>query len=170
MDDEKQTTVMTSEPLGIDLEKLSVINDLRERLTQITSEQIAVSTRRFKRVPKKAKIIGQVLETSTRALHALWMALDAEADLEAAKAGAAIHEQIETDHRERHALLEIMAGVAREMWWAQAKIDLGLLKCVGIAIYRDWMLVEDLRRSGPAGFIEMITGQQGGDGGEGDEE
>lgn len=166
MNEEQRLTVSTDGALGIDLGSLSVINDLRDRLRLITTDQIALSNRRFQPVPKKTRrgkveVVGNITDQSTMALHALWMALDAEADLEQAKAGMAVDEHIETDHRERHALLEVMAAVAREMWWAQAKLDLGFHKCVGIGVFKDWTIVETAGGSGGpmAGFIEMIGGR-----------
>lgn len=161
MNDEQRLTVLSSDgALGVDLGSLTVIRDLTERLRHITSDQIAVSNRRFEPVPKKkCKVVGNITDTSTMALHALWRTLDAESELEEAKAGMAVDEHIETDHRERHALLVALAGVAKEMWWAQVKLDLGFHKCVGIGIYKDWTIVEIKRpNGGMSGFVEMIGG------------
>ncbi len=142
MNDDKRVIVSTDGALNVDFGSLSVVIDLRERLRGITADQVASSARRFKPRPKNMKEIGCITSENTRALHALWMSLDAEADFESAKAKLATHEEIETDHRERHNVLENLAGVAKEMWWVQARSDLGFHKCVGVGIYQDWMLVE----------------------------
>ncbi len=155
-----ELTVLTGDgALGIDLREMTVAIDLAERLKKINMDQIAASDRRFARVPKKSKVLGTIDEMGTRALHALWMSLDAEASLEAAKASMAAHEEVETDHRERHALLETLAGVAREMWWAQVKLDLAMHKCVGIGVFKNWTIVERKSGSSPMDGLMGMFGR-----------
>lgn len=159
---EQRLTVLAAGALGIDLRAMSVTNDLRERLEQITLEQIEACDRRSRPTPKSGKFkpVGQITSQATRALRALWMSLDAEAAMETARAAAAVHEEVETDHNERHALLDNLAGVARELFWVQAKIDVGFHKCAGLGIYKGWILVERKDDSGPmGGFIEMLGGR-----------
>lgn len=168
MNEEQRLTVIPSDgALGIDLRTLSVINDLTERLKGITAEQIAAFGRRLNPRPRKrSTFVGSVDEIGTRALYALWRSLDCESDIEQAKAAMAVHEQVETDLSERHALLASLACVAREMFWSQVKLDLGIHKCVGIGIFADWSIVEQ-KNSGPSisGFMQMLGGvPTGGDG------
>lgn len=160
MNEDKRLTVSNDGALGIDLGSLSVIRDLAERLVHITSDQITASGRRLSPMPKKRfKVIGNITENGTRALYALWMSLDAGADLEDAKAGLAVHEEVETDHRERNALLVSLTAVARDMFWAQAKIDLNFHKCATIGIFRDWTVVETKDSNPMSGFVEMFSGR-----------
>lgn len=128
-------------PLNTDLSILSVINDLRERLALISPAQIALSERKFQPAPKQCRVIGVILRTETRALHALWLSLIGEAALEHAKAAAAIEVAIEQDHKERHAIVDNLSDVARELWWTQAKTDLGFNECESVSICTGWQLV-----------------------------
>lgn len=160
MSDEKSgEVIITDRALDVDLMALTVMHDLRDRLKGITADQIAASERRFLPVPKKSARVGQITDVNTKAMHALWMSLDGSADLEAAEARLAVLGEIETDHKERHALMESLAGVAREIWWAQVKRDLDIYRCISMGVFKDWTIVENKDRSGGmSGFVQMLGG------------
>ena len=123
----------------INLEEITVFNDLRERLAQITPAQIAAVERRFR--PAAGAVIGVVESVTTRAVYALWINLEVERDLEKARAKGASEEMAEQEHLQRAALLDIFADVAKELFWAQAKIDLGFLEIEGVGLRKGWQLI-----------------------------
>lgn len=143
--------------LNINLSDCTIITDLSERLRLITLEQIEAAGRRLKPLPKKAKVVGVIREQRTRALFTLWRRLGAEAEMEQASASLAPDERLEKDHRENHALLDMLGDSARDLFWGQAKIDLGFLRFAGTAIYADWQLAEEKPESGVSGFVEMLS-------------
>lgn len=146
-----------SKPLAVVLTECSAVRDLRERLLLITPELITACERRFRPMPADAITIGEVKEPGTRALLGLWYGLNADAMLESAKANAAILEEMEKDHNERHSIFDMLSDVARELFYTQAKLDLGFHKCAGVGIYTGWQLAERTGSSGPpAGLMAMI--------------
>lgn len=127
--------------MKIELLSLSVINDLKERLSLITPDQIAACGRRHHAKTVHDKEIGIIEADGTRALCALWKLLEAEAALETARADGAVEEEIEKSHREQHSILDNLSDVARELWWTQAKMDVGFYQCLAISIRQGWVLV-----------------------------
>jgi hypothetical protein len=144
----------------MDLKDITVLNDLAERLQKITPAQIEATGRKLKdkspmapRGKKKGeKVIGVVVAETTRALYTLVMALAAEEMLTEAQKLSAIDEIAERDHQEKAALLDMLGDVARELFWAQAKVDLGFHEKASIGLREGWTLVRDNSRgdSGPA--------------------
>jgi hypothetical protein len=152
----------------INLDDVTVYSDLRERLSRITPEQIDAAARKFKVNDVDAKReIGTINSYTTRALYTLWRALVAEEALEKALAGSEIEEIAEKDHLQKATLLDMFADIARELFWAQAKIDLGFYDrvcCVGLRA--NWLLVKEAHE-GPAGFGSFIASMGAGPGGSG---
>lgn len=145
----------------IDLNEITVFNDIRERLAAVTDTQIEAIARKLKIEKmdnKKVKRIGRVESKATRALYALSRLLQAEHQLEHAKSDCAEEPDIAKDHEEKAVLLDMMADVARELFWAQAKIDLGFYKEENTGIRGDWEIVQ-VETPNPA---MMLRGMMGG--------
>lgn len=139
----------------INIEDISLFNDIRERLSAITDEQIDGADRKLAERTKEP-VIGTLESRLTRALHALTEALEAETGLEIAKARAEMDETRERDHLEKAAVLDMFADVAKEMFFAQAKLDLGFHKIEAVGLRRGWLLVNVKHNHGPAGFVEIM--------------
>jgi hypothetical protein len=149
-------------PVVFNLAEMSIYLDLKDRLMRVTPQQIEESGRRLK--PNKApkgRVIGEVTQTSTRALWTLSRLLTAEIALERALAAGAPDEISERDHKQKAALLDMFDDVAGQLWWAQAKIDLGFYEEVSVGVRAGWLLVREPQSGGmpslPA-FMAQIGG------------
>lgn len=147
----------------INLEDLTVLNDLLPRLRSITPEQIEAASRRLSKKTSKAKekAIGIVEVETTRALYALGGILGAEEAIARANAATAISEEDERGFQEQAALLDMLGDVVKELFWAQARLDLGFYEDMSIGIREGWELVRDERSQSQHGFLATLGGLPG---------
>jgi hypothetical protein len=142
------------------LEDITVYNDIRERLAQITPHQIEAAHRKLSagKVPPE-DLIGVIENQSTKALYALWHLLEAESELEKAKAKGSSDENEEDAHRQNAALASMFEGVVGELFWAQARIDLGYYVEHDVGLRSGWRLVKEHRKT-PAFLASLLAGGQ----------
>lgn len=140
----------------INLEDITVLNDIRDRLAQITPEQVHSAARRLDR-DDKSEAIGVIESETTRALYTLAVVLTAEEALEEAKAKGAVDEMIEKDHLERAAVLDMLHDVVKNLFFTQAKTDLGFHQKESVSLSGGWTLVKT-RQSPPEGLIRLLGG------------
>lgn len=144
-----------NEPLRVNVDELTVMNDIRIRLAQVTQEDVASTERRLSAHHPADKDIGTVVSAETRALYVLKTRLSSESDLEEAHAKMATDELMEQQHLQKAALLDMLEDVVSEMWWTQAKLDTGFLEKQSVGIRHEWMLVRGDER-GHGGILEAI--------------
>ncbi len=142
--------------MDIKLEEITVFNDLRERLQSVTAEQITASERRMcvhhKHAPSE-KVIGTVESITTKALYALWTRLQTESILEMAQSHHVVDEVKASDHKQKAAVLDMLGDVAKELFWAQAKVDLGFHEPTSVGIRPGWVLVVHEESDGPGAAL-----------------
>ncbi len=149
----------------IDLNEITVFNDIRERLAAMTPERIAAIGRKLKKylIDEDDQVIGVIESDSTRALYVLSRELSNAHMLEHAKADCAEDETIAEELNQRAAALDSLADVARELFWAQAKTDLGFYGECDLAIKTGWRLVETPEElSPPEALRRAIEGRNRG--------
>jgi hypothetical protein len=134
-----------------DLNDVSIFSDLRERLSRVTPEQIASVARKLEPTSKKdaKRVIGIIESDTTRALYVLFRNLGAERMLEKALAETTTDEIAEKDHLQKAALLDMFEDVAREIFWAQARVDLGFYEEANVGIRSGWRLIREPEDSRP---------------------
>ncbi len=147
--------------LGINLNDITVFNDIRIRLAAVTPEMLMATERRMQ--TSKSKVVGRVDNLATRALFALSMNLHAESVIAAAQASACSSDTEEKEFTERAIILEVLSDVCRELFWAQAKQDIGLYENENIAVKKGWVLVREKSNPGPAELLGILRGQLGGE-------
>lgn len=144
----------------IDVLDVTVFNDIRERLTRVTPEQIEAAGRRLnKERGRRLPVIGVVEKASTRALWTLSQLLAADALLLMAKARLAVDEEEEAESMSQAAILDMFKECVREIYWAQAKLDLGFHESnVSVGMQENWELCK-AQNEPPAGLIAAIRGR-----------
>ena len=145
----------------INLDTLTIFNDVRERLAQITPEHVASAERRINKQKHKDKphVIGVIESEGTKALYALWILLDAETAMQKALAQSATDSAIEREHMERAAVCDMISDVVGEMFWSQAKIDLGFYEFAAVGIRPGWQLVKEPPQH-PLSLAGILGGNQ----------
>jgi hypothetical protein len=144
----------------IDVLDVTVFNDIRERLTRVTPEQIEAAGRRLtKERSRRFAGIGVVEKISTRALWTLSQLLAADALLLMAKSRLAVDEEEEAESMSQAAILGMFKECVTEMFWAQAKLDLGFHESVSVSLQEDWELCKTPQNEPPAGLIAAIRGR-----------
>jgi hypothetical protein len=142
----------------IKLEDITVYNDIRERLAQVTPQQVEASLRRMP--PGNVSpddLIGVIQNPTTKALYTLWLILEAEAELEQAKSHGSHDETEELAHAQQAALVGMWEDVVGELFWAQAKIDLGFHERHDVGLRSGWRLVKEYRKM-PKFLAGLMTG------------
>lgn len=143
--------------LNINLDDITVFNDIRLRLAAVTPEMLETATRRLR--PSKNEVIGSVDNMATRALFALYGALQADSRIALAQARSGmINPEEEKDLNERAVMLDVLSDVCRELFWAQAKQDIGLYENENISVKQGWTLVREKSSSGHQAFLDVIRG------------
>lgn len=120
--------------MTIEVDAITVLNDIRERLAALTPNQLDWGARQITEQRPNETTIGAVTVPSTRALWVLFLWLQRQSELEKAMAETATEKTLEEDHQRQHALLNSLADVAREIFWAQAKVDLGYYKHTNVGL------------------------------------
>jgi hypothetical protein len=149
--------------MTIDLTTITVMNDIRERLLAITDAEVAWAYRRLDEIsPTKAtdKVLGEVENPTTRALYVLSMKLAAASELESSKAKAALDQIMEDEHGRQAVLLHDLADASREIFWAQAKIDLNHYKATSLGVRANFVIISNLHA--PDMFPSFLRGLAGG--------
>ncbi len=141
---------------ALNIDDISLFNELRYRLAQITPEQIEAAGRRMGKKKSTDKEVGQITAETTRALYALHMALRAECRMEIASAEACTDEIEEVEHTGKAAVLDMYEDVAREMWWSQAKLDCDFREMKSVGIRQGWILVIDTTPEMPQGLVGLL--------------
>lgn len=146
----------------INIEDVTVLNDVRERLQAITQEQVDAALRRLNTKHKQDKdrkgesLIGVIESQVTRCLYTLWLMLEADARVRSALSQSATDENVEKDNREQSVILSMFAEVVKEVFWAQAKNDLGFHEDASVGIREDWTLVRRPEQNSAQGFIRAM--------------
>lgn len=154
----RDDTRPVKEPMPINLEDVTIYNDLRDRLLKISPEQVAAAERRLTKIEPRESELGTIHSDVTRALYTLWITLRAESVLEAAKAGNQIDETAEKDHIQQAAVLDMFSDVARELFWAQAKLDVGFHEQTTVGVRTGWTMVKKIEEPGPGAMFARIMG------------
>lgn len=146
----------------IDLNDITVFNDIRERLATVTDAQITAIERRMERESDEdddeETVIGVVTSKATRGLYVLSRILGAEHMLEHAKAECAEDPVIADEHDEKAVVLDMLSDVARELFWAQAKIDLGFYEEENVGIRAGWVVIKVASRPNPQMIMRGMMG------------
>lgn len=123
--------------------ELTVLNDLCERLKAISAEHIEAAARHLKPRKKDETAIGELTSPATRAIYALWVSLTAQEKLCHARAELLTGPELEAESKHDEALYDMLGDAAREIFWAQAKIDLGFYEadCQCVGLRAGWQLV-----------------------------
>lgn len=142
----------------VNFDDLTVINDLRERATRVTQEQYDAVVRKLKPAGAKERSVGVVTSENTRALYILSTVLRLEEVMQIAFGHTALTEEMENDHKEKAAILDMLDDVAREIFQTQVKLDLGYYKspCGCLGIRAGWMLVECEDQRTPQGLAGLL--------------
>lgn len=148
-------------PLNINLDDMTVFYDLKVRLAAVTQEMIDASERRLKPLNGNKKVLGKVESVGTRAIHALYTNLYAESLVALAQARGINGEREEKDLNERAVLLNTLSNVCHEIFWAQAKQDLGLYENESVALKAGWTIVHETPGP-PAELMGLLRGTFGG--------
>lgn len=147
----------------IDLNEITVFNDIRERLAAVTDSQITAIERKLERESNDEdddgeSVIGVVTSKATRGLYTLSRLLGAEHMLEHAKSACAEDSVIADEHDEKAVVLDILSDVARELFWAQAKIDLGFYEEENVGIRAGWEVTRIPDRPNPQMIMRGMMG------------
>jgi hypothetical protein len=141
--------------MTVKIDDVTVFNDIRERLLRITPEQVAATERRLADTDSMhlsdLEDIGVITSYTTRALYTLGNALSAEEALELAKAKNSTSEIDEKDHMAQAAILDMLSDAVRQVFWAQAKLDLGFHECASVGMRSNWRLVK-MKDASESGF------------------
>lgn len=151
--------------MTIDLTTLTVMNDIRERLLALTDEEMAWAERTLatEKKRKKDRDIGEVTNPATRALYALSIKLAAESRLETSKSSVALDPIIQDEHSRQAVLLHDLADVSRELFWAQAKIDLAFYKFESLACRAGFVVTNRKPEGFPSFSSFMRNASEAGD-------
>ncbi len=140
----------------VNIADVTVLNDLIAKLKEITPEQIEGISRKLNKEVGEVRagetVIGTIELETTRALYALARMLHAQEGMEDAKADAAMDETSEADHRSRAAVYDMFEDIARQLFWVQAKMDLGFQVKESVGIRADWTLVKTADQEMPDGL------------------
>ncbi len=146
----------------VNIADVTVLNDLIEKLKEITPEQIEGISRKLNKEVGEVKpgetVIGVIELETTRALYALGRLLRAQEGMEDAKANAAMDETSEADHRSRAAVFDMFEDVARQLFWVQAKIDLGFHEKESVGVRANWTLVKTKEGDSPTAALSALFG------------
>ncbi len=144
----------------ISIENITVLNDIQERLKEMTETAIEGVARRMSPPKENEKALGTVTQPSTRALYALWQKLYYESAQEALLAQTVPDVEIEADHSQRSVIAASLADVVKELFWSQAKSDLGLWKASTVGLRHGWIIVEASAERNPlAGLLARISSE-----------
>ncbi len=147
----------------IDLNEITVFNDIRERLAAVTDAQITAIERKLEKESDEDDddedaVIGVVQSKATRGLYTLSRILGAQHMLEHAKAACAEDPVIADEHEEKAVVVDILSDVARELFWAQAKVDLGFYEEENVGIRANWEVVRIPDRPNPHAIMRGMIG------------
>lgn len=150
---------MTPEPnfSGLNLDDVSVFNEIRYRLAHVTDAQIEAAGRRMKPKKESEKVIGEVKSPTTRGLYALWISLRTEGLMEMARREACTDAIEEVEHREKAVVLDLYEDVVGEMWWAQAKLDCDFREVANVGVRQGWLLIQE-PSGGPPELRALLAG------------
>ncbi len=144
----------------ITIENITVLNDIQERLKEITEAEIAGAARRMSPPKENEKTLGKITQPSTRALYALWQKLFYDSAHEQLLAHTVPDVEVEADHSQRSVIAASLGDVVKELFWAQAKSDLGLWKATSVGIRHGWTIVEASTDKNPlAGLSARLSGE-----------
>lgn len=109
-----------------DLDTLTVLNDIRERLLALTPQHLDWAERSLKVPTPQEKSLGVVHSPAARSLYALHAMLRAESSTAMACATSEIDEVVADERKRSAAVLSQIADAACSLFWSQAKADLGI--------------------------------------------
>lgn len=126
----------------IDIEEITMFNDMRERLLAVTDNQVEIAASRLNPAGEGEKSVG-IIAPATRALWTLAMTLEAEILMETSHARSLIDDTRVRDHEERSMVAQQIKDIVLELMWAQSRSDTGYwAKGSSIGLRADWQLVE----------------------------
>jgi hypothetical protein len=141
-----------------ELNDLTVNILLNQKLGSITEAQIDAATRRLNEDPQEGEIVVGVIESpATRAMYTMCQLLVAESDLREAQGKAEVDEMLEKEHEEAAILMSTLASIAREIFWAQARLDLSVYESsnFNVGLRKGWVLTK-MPRNNPGGMLAKL--------------
>lgn len=134
----------------IDIQEITVLNDIRERLAQIGDEEIATCERRLTPHKSGEEELGVIAVKSTRAIWVLAHILGNEKAIAMAQSKMANSQELANSLMQQATILDELQDVALEIFWAQAKTDLGRWKADDrISLRKGWMLIHTPEPTNP---------------------
>lgn len=145
----------------INLDEITILNDIRERLSQITLEDIAACNRRLEKACEHDKVVGTITKSSTMALWTLGCKMSTAMAAELVSARQANDEKVDQSHQEQAAIYDEMEDVLKDMFWAQARSDVGFWKNPSnVGIRQGWVLVDSVSPEQHLGqLLRRISGK-----------
>jgi len=145
---------------------LEILSEIDADLETVTLQEIERAQRRLDPVQRNEKVLGTVHNRDVIRLQALSTRYTAMARMAAHQAVfESDSDEEEQSMKARGARLAALASLARELFWIQAREDLGgsAWTADGVGIRQKWVLVATLGKeeSGPPAILKKLLGGDG---------